>query len=230
MMTMATTVKQRYPLEYLLLENISWETYDRLAREAGKRHIRFTYDQGDLEIMTLSFAHEHWGDVLAQLIVVLALELSLPYCSAGSTTLRRKLTKQGLEPDHCFWFQNERRMRGRQQWKARRDPPPDLALEIEVSRSALNRMRIYAGLRIPEVWRVNRRMFKVYHLTKRGSYEVRDESTCFPFLCTAELLPFLKRHEGEDQMTLLQCFREWINAEVRPRYEAWKHRSKKNGK
>ena len=227
---METTLRQRYPLEYLLLDNITWETYDRLAREAVKRHIRFTYDRGDLEIMTLSFAHEHWGDVLAQLIVVLALELSIPYCSAGSTTLRRKLMQQGLEPDHCFWFQNERRMRGRRQWKPRRDPPPDLALEIEVSRSSLPRMRIYAGLRVPEVWRANRKMLKICRLNKSGAYEICDESSVFPFLPVAELLPFLRRHENEDQMTLLQRFREWVRAEVLPRYQAWRQRSKKNGK
>src|SRR4051812_13714127 len=88
---------------HIVLENITWETYERLLREAGERHIRMTYDDGDLEIMTLSFGHENVGELIGVLISFLAFELNIPIRSGGSTTLRRKLKRKGLEPDKCFW-------------------------------------------------------------------------------------------------------------------------------
>jgi Uma2 family endonuclease len=80
----------------MLLENVSWETYERLLR-----HIRMTYDNGDLEIMTLSFGHENTDTLIGRFIETLTLELDIPMRSGGSTTLRRKLKRKGLEPDEC---------------------------------------------------------------------------------------------------------------------------------
>ncbi len=79
--------------------------------------------------MTLSFAHENAGELLAELILLLALELGIAFTPGGSTTLRRKLKRKGLEPDKCFWFHHEGAMWGKSKWKADKDPPPDMALE-----------------------------------------------------------------------------------------------------
>lgn len=215
-------------LQYMRLDHISWETYERLLREAGERHVRMTYDHGDLEVMTLSLGHEHLGELLASFVLVLALELSIPFASGGSTTLRRRVKRQGLEPDKCFWFEHERRMRGKTKWKAVKDPPPDLALEVEISRSALNRMRIYAALGVPEVWRCNRKKMRVYRLDKHRRYQGQEESGIFPFLPMTEVHKFLR--SDEDQLTLLKRFTTWVRAEVKPRHDAWKQRGKKNGR
>jgi Uma2 family endonuclease len=214
--------------QYMFLENISWDTYESLLRAAGERHVRMTYDDGDLEVMTLSLGHERFGELLASFVLILAMELSLPFASGGSTTLRRRIKRKGLEPDKCFWFQHERQMRAKTKWKAAQDPPPDLALEIEISRSALNRMKIYAALKVPEVWRCNRKMLRVYRLNQEGSYRSQGESGLFPFLSMAELHKFIKSEE--DQLTVLKRFTDWVRAEVLPRYQAWRQRSKKNGK
>ena len=214
----------------MLLDNISWETYERLLREAGERHVRMTYDNGDLEIMTLSFAHENAGELLAALILVLALELGLAFTPGGSTTLRRKLKRKGLEPDKCFWFQHAGAMRGKAKWRAEKDPPPDLALEIDISRSSLNRASIYAALRVPEVWRYNRKTLRVFRLTAEGTYRVEAESGLFPFLPVDELVRFLKGPRAEDHLTMLQRFRDWVRAEVLPRYDAWRRQRRKNGR
>jgi Uma2 family endonuclease len=222
------TATQIPNVQYLLLDNISWETYERLIREAGERHVRMTYDDGDLEIMTLSLGHEHFGELLASLVLILAMELSLPFSSGGSTTLRRRMKRKGLEPDKCFWFQHERSMRGKMKWRAVKDPPPDLALEVEITRSALNRMRIYAALKVPEVWRCNRKMLRVYRLNDQGVYAPQEESALFPFLPMAELHRFLR--SDEDQLTLLKRFADWVRSEVLPRYQTWRQRGKKNGK
>jgi Uma2 family endonuclease len=213
--------------QYMLLDNIGWDTYEALLRAAGERHVRMTYDDGDLEVMTLSLGHERFGELLASFVLILAMELSLPFASGGSTTLRRRIKRKGLEPDKCFWFQHERQMRAKTKWKAPQDPPPDLALEIEISRSALNRMQIYAALKVPEVWRCNRKMLRVYRLHE-GSYRSQGESGLFPFLPMTEVHKFLRSEE--DQLTVLKRFAEWVRADVLPRYQVWRQRSKKNGK
>ncbi len=80
----------------VLLNNISWKTYESLLRDMGEIHLRLTYDDGDLEIMTLSFGHENAGAWIGRLIFFLALETKLPLCSGGSTTLKTFLRKKGL--------------------------------------------------------------------------------------------------------------------------------------
>lgn len=230
MATMATTLQRRPLTGHFLLDNISWETYERLLREVGERHVRMTYDNGDLEIMTLSLAHENAGERLAALILLLALELGIRFTPGGSTTLRRKLRRKGLEPDKCFWFQHELAMRGKTKWKAKKDPPPDLALAIDITRSSLNRAAIYAALLVAEVWRYNGKSLKVYRLNDAGAYQVAAQSGLFPFLPIEELTRFMKNQPGEDYLTSLQNFKSWVRAEILPRYQAWKQRNKKNGK
>src|SRR5262245_28272228 len=112
----------------LLLENISWRAYEEILRGLGKRRRRVTYDEGMLEIMTLSFEHESRGGLLGRLVETLTMLLNIAIASGKSTTLKKKLKKKGLEPDESYWIQNERRMRGRKRWLAKRDPPPDLAI------------------------------------------------------------------------------------------------------
>jgi Uma2 family endonuclease len=109
--------------DWILLENITWQTYERLLREAGERHIRMTYDNGDLEIMTLSFGHENADKLIGRFIETLTLELNIPIRSGGSTTLKKRLKRKGLEPDECYWIKNEKSMRDKTKWDAEKDPP-----------------------------------------------------------------------------------------------------------
>ncbi len=108
----------------ILFENITWATYERLLREAGTRHVRMTYDNGDLEIMALSFGHENIADLIGALIRALALVLNMPLRGGGSTTLRKKLKRKGLEADKCYWIKHEKSMREKDQWNAEKDRRP----------------------------------------------------------------------------------------------------------
>src|SRR5437879_4371161 len=92
------------PEQRIVLDNISWHTYETFLREFDERPIRITYDEGSLEIMTVSLGHERFGCFLARMIGVLTLELYFPLVSGGSTTLKKKLKLKGLEPDECFWI------------------------------------------------------------------------------------------------------------------------------
>jgi Uma2 family endonuclease len=194
----------------MLLENVSWETYERLLEEIGERPIHLTYDRGSLEFMTLSLGHEGYSCLLARFVDVLTEELNLPMKSRGSVTMKREDLKRGLESDHCFWIANEALMRGKHKYDPYSDPPPDLALEIDVSRSSIPRMPIYASLGIPEVWRHHADSLDVYALTSGGEYKRRKRSLAFPFLPFAELMQFLKDSETQDETSLIRSFRKWV--------------------
>ena len=110
----------------LVLEGVSWSEYSAFLRAFAERPaFRLTYDQGTLEIMSPRLEHDDPGRFLGQLVWVLTDELGLPIRAGGSTTMRRKLKKKGVEADECFWIANAYRMQGRRNLDLRRDPPPD---------------------------------------------------------------------------------------------------------
>src|SRR5574339_189412 len=113
-----------------VLHNISWQTFEALLRDTGEdRGSRFAYDCGTLEIMTPLFEHENPKSNFGNFIVALAEELEIEIKSAGSTTLKRRIVKRGIEPDNCYYIQNEPIVRGKQDLDLETDPPPDLAIE-----------------------------------------------------------------------------------------------------
>jgi Uma2 family endonuclease len=213
-------------IDYAYLEGVSWDEYESLLAQAGERPIRFTYDDGRLEIMTLSYEHEWSGANIGRLIELLAIILAMPFQPGGSTTMKRKLKKKGLEPDECYWFQHEKRMRGKKELDLKVDPPPDLALEVEVSRSVIKRMKIYAAFKVPEVWRFRGGRLLAYLLQADGSYKPSEHSGVFPFLAMQELQRFIELGATTDQATLGRQFMAWVETELKPRL----HGPRKNGK
>jgi Uma2 family endonuclease len=204
--------------EYILLENISWATYERLLRE-NERRIRFTYDDECLEIMTLGLEHEIYRSLIGRMIVLLTLELNIAIMSGGSTTLKKKAKKKGLQGDECFWIQNEPLMRGKKEFDIRKDPPPDLAVEVDISRSCLDRMAIYAAMRVPEIWRYTEGSLIVYQLGADGNYAVCNQSLAFPFLPMAELERFLHEIGTRDETSLMRSFAAWVRSDILPLYQ-----------
>src|SRR5258708_3962159 len=100
--TMLTKTKKR-PGKCVRLSHIDWQTYLRLLWAFGDHHrVRMTYDRGELEIMSPSILHEDESDFLGFLIRIMTEEFGLPVRCGGSTTLKRKSMKRGLEPDRCY--------------------------------------------------------------------------------------------------------------------------------
>ena len=204
----------------LLLDDVSWQGYENLLKEFDGRPIRLTYDEGDLEIRTLSFGHESYSWILGRLIATWTEELNIPLRAGKSTTLKLKRKKKGLEGDQCFWNQNEARMRGKRVFDLKVDPPPDLAMEIDISRSSMNRMVIYAALKVPEVWRFNGKTVRFYRLNENGAYKLCERSLAFPLLSPADVLRFLLASETTEETTLIRSFRDWIRKSILPAWQA----------
>jgi Uma2 family endonuclease len=207
--------------EPLVLENIRWSTYQALLRDLGDRPIHLTYDQGRLEIMTLSPRHEILKKFIDRFIEHLSLELGISIKSLGSTTIARKELKRGLEPDECYYIGREALVRRKMEFNFRKDPPPDLAVEVDVSRSSISRQRVYAALGIPEVWRFDGKLH-VLHLQANGQYAERDRSLSFPFLPMAQVESFIYQISELDEITLIRNFRDWVRKKVLPKYKARK--------
>ena len=155
---------------HMVLPHISWDTFERILDEIGETHLRVTYLRGRLEFMTISLEYENFGEWMSRLIFFVAFELRYPLCSGGSTTLKLALANVGLEPDRCYWIKHADQMRGKKKWDARSNPPPDLAVEIDITSGWLDRLEIYAALKVPEVWRFDGETLKVLVLGSNGKY------------------------------------------------------------
>jgi Uma2 family endonuclease len=190
---------------------VDWRTYARLLRVFAERpSLRLTYDRGVLEIMSPLHEHESDGRFLGRLVVTLTEELSLPVKAGGSTTFRRKRRRRGLEPDDCYWIASEPQVRGKRRIDLRNDPPPDLAIEVDVSRGSLDRMSIYAALRVPEVWRLHQQGLTFHVLGADGRYTESPHSRAFPMVTPADLIRFLNLRSQLDENAVVQQFRAWL--------------------
>ena len=140
------------PGQRVLLEDVSLQEFEAILSELGEhRAARVAYDNGILEIMTPLPEHERNKETISDLVKALLEELDIEFLPLGSTTFKNKLMKKGIEPDNCFSIQNEAAVRGKDRLDLTVDPPPDLALEIDVtSRTHPN---IYEALKVPELWR-----------------------------------------------------------------------------
>ncbi len=199
----------------LLIRNVDWQEYSRQLRFFEERPgYRLTYDRGMLEIMSPLLAHDNAGYLLGRLVDILTEELNLPIKAGGSTTFRRRKRERGLEPDNCCWIANEAAMRGKLDVDLRTDPPPDLAIEIDVTNSSLDRMGIYRSLRVPEVWRLEGDVLTFNILQPKRGYAVQAQSLAFPKVTPADLLNFLALRGQLDETTIAKQFREWVRQHI----------------
>lgn len=193
---------------------IDWQTYQTISQARTGRHVRLTYDRGWLEFMKISSKRGRLCRLLSHMISVLTEELNMPVLGCGDMTCDNEAALRGLEPDECFYLENESLVRGKEEIDLATDPPPDLAIEIELSKATRDRMNIYGSLRVPEVWRFDGSKLTVHQLTATGEYVTSDHSRFFPKIEIAELLPFIERRTQTDENSLLKSFREWVRQKL----------------
>ena len=196
-------------IQHFVLEDASWEFYEDLLKEIGDRPIRVTYDEGRLEIMSPLPEHEQGKKIIGRMIEMLSFELNMPVVSLGSTTFRRKDKAKGLEPDECYYFRDEQKMRGIKRLDLKKDPPPELVIEIDITHRSVPREPIYAALGVPEIWRYDELRLECLHLVG-AEYQVRKNSMVFPFLEPAQLRQFIDRLASEGETKVLKAFVAWI--------------------
>jgi Uma2 family endonuclease len=198
----------------VLLYNISWQQFENLLKDLGdRRSARIAYDRGTLEIMTPLPEHEYFKETIGDAVKDIAETLELDYESYGSTTWRREIKQAGLEPDNCFYFQNEALIRGKLNFDLNQDPPPDLALEIDITSKSLDCFPIYARLGVPELWCYDDGALKIYHL-QHDRYVEAERSLVFPMLEIQKLPQIIEAHRNTGRLALRRAVREWARESV----------------
>lgn len=198
-----------------MIRNIDWATYRKIADALGTRHYRLSYDGEDLELMTTSKGHGMYSRLLYRLIVILTEMLGLSLESCGDMTCDREDVERAIEPDECFYVENAARVRGKMTVDLTVDPPPDLAVEVDLSTDSQRRMGIYAKIAVPEIWRFDGAALSIHLRQPDGVYAVVERSRCFPVVAAADLTRFLQQRTPEvDENDLLRSFRDWVRQQL----------------
>lgn len=193
----------------VILDNISWQTYLAILNDADNCRGRMTYDRGILEIMAPSKLHEQVKRLIGRMVEVFTEELNIDIESVGSTTFKREDLERGFEADECYYIQQAAAVRGKDEIDLLIDPPPDLLIEVDISRSSLSKFGIYGALGVPEVWRYDGERLRFYVRQAKGYREVQDSSV-LPPLSASQLLHFLRQRLDQSETALIRGFRQWV--------------------
>lgn len=195
----------------LTLYHISWYTYEKLLEAFGEhRSARLTYDQGVLEFMVPLEAHENPSDLIGVFIRTLVEESGLSIKGLASTTLKRHDLQKGAEPDKCYYIQNELLVRGKTV-DLDRDPPPDLVVEVDITHTDIDKNALYARMGVPEFWRYNGEVLKIYQLSQ-GVYQEVDISPTFSWVQKEIFYHFLEQCKIQGEAQAIRSFRSWVQA------------------
>lgn len=195
-----------------MLDGEPWSFYSRLLRHFdGRRRLFITYYHGFLEITTRTFWRERAALMTARLVYTWTEERLLAVHGGKSTRFWRRDLRCGLEPDECFWLSHEEQVRGLKDIDLRRDPPPDLVIEVDAKRQGIPRLPVYAALGMPEVWRISKAGVLSFHvLQPDGTYAASGASRVLPPLKPADLQPHLDLRDQLDDNAVVCGFRAWI--------------------
>jgi len=203
------------PGQKVLLRDVTWAEFEAIVDELGDhRAARVAYDKGVLEIVTPLPEHEVSRVLISNLIEALLEELDIDFWCLGSTTFKNELMLQGIEPDNCFYIANEAAVRGKDRLDLTIDPPPDLALEVDVtSRTYPN---IYRNLGVPELWRFERGQLQINAL-QDGQYVVVPFSSLAPTFPLHEMIPHtIQQSKAIGRNAAMRSFRAQVRELATP--------------
>ena len=195
-----------------VLRGVSWETYLQLMDDLPQsRGARLTYDNGVLEITVPLEIHEFSGRLIERFIATLVELMGLRMKTMGSTTMKYPKLRKGAEPDNAYYIQNQPLVKGREV-DFSQDPPPDLVVEIDITHTDIRKNEFYSSLGVPEFWRFDGRVWRIYQLCDRVYVEVETSPT-FPNVPKERLYAFLEEAK-EDEIGAVIALREWWRSRV----------------
>jgi Uma2 family endonuclease len=205
---------ERMPADSVLTQHdVSWDEYEELLDAVGEASgLRISYDDGTLQIMTLSFKHEKYVRTIERLVDLLSLRLRIKVLFYGSATMKKGRKRKGVEPDACFYVEKADLVGTKDEIDLNTDPPPDVVVEIDLHHESMSKFPIYAALGVPEIWRYEGQALTIHHL-REGQYVASEASLSLPLFTSAVLTEFLARIPKQDQYDILLAFEEWLNAQ-----------------
>lgn len=197
------------PGQRIQLQEVNWNEFEAILDELGdKRACRIAYSDRVLEIRMPSPEHEVDKELIGDMVKILLEELDIDNECFGSTTFKRQDLIKGIEPDQCFYIKNHAVMIGKRRVDLTVDPPPDLAIEADVtSKTGLD---AYLALGVPELWRFEDGQLRI-SLWQDGQYQDVNSSPHFPqFPMIEGISQFLERSQTEGRSQTLKAFRQWV--------------------
>jgi Uma2 family endonuclease len=193
----------------VMLQGITWQTYQSLVQDLESQPAkRLTYDNGILEIFMPLPPHETYKRLLGRLVEIVTEELDLEIRSLSASTWSRKDLLKGVEADECYYIQNEATVRGKMEIVLSVDPPPDLAIEIDISSPSLPRLPIYAALGVPEVWQFDGGNFKILGLAAT-EYISQRQSLALPMVTVDVVERLLIQAQEMGETSWAKAVRQW---------------------
>jgi Uma2 family endonuclease len=194
---------------------ISWQLFEQLLAEIGDDcATRLSYHQGILEFMTPLFTHEQSNRLIERVVNTLVEEKGLECTPAGSMTIKRPDLAAVKEPGSSFYIQNEHLVRDKMRLDFSQDPPPDLAIEVDITHSAIDQLALYATLGVPELWLYDGQALTFYRL-ESGVYGVVGWSSTFPELEPARVLEFWAECRSIGVSGAVRSLRQWAQKQYR---------------
>ncbi|MFN4776160.1 MAG: Uma2 family endonuclease [Pseudanabaena sp.] len=198
----------------VILNNISWDTFERLLADIGdRRKTLFHYINGTLEIMSPLSLHEGSNRLIEALLGIFTDELEIDMRRLGSLLMKIPDLKLGAEPDSCYYIQNEPIIRGKEVIIVGQDPVPDLVLEVDITNPSDRRLPIYALLAVPEVWRYDGYSLEFLAL-ENGAYQPIAKSLSFPDLPAAIIVEYVQKRLTLGESGTLREFRKWVRENI----------------
>ena len=205
MSTATFTTEQR-----VLLRDVSWSTYVALADESEDRRNRMAFYRGTLEIMSPSMQHERFGWLIGRLVEASAEELGIEVCSTRSTTFRRADVQGGFEADESYYVGDVAFLLGKDEIDLTIDRPPDLVIEVDISRSSIRKFAIFGELGVPEVWTFDGQTLRMFVHREGDAYEETAQSSILPQLGADQVNRFLGMRGTCSETQIVRSFRQWV--------------------
>ncbi len=207
-----------------VIRSVGWAFYMKLLETVGEHGgLRLAYDGKDLEIMSPSPVHENAKVYAGKFVDLVAEELAIDSINLASTTWNRPEIERGIAADQCFYFRPDKlalatASLARNSSDVNDYPAPDLAIEIDLSPSKVDRPGIYAAMRVTEVWRFDTSSVVIERLNDDGTYTVAQSSVFLPVRFD-EVARWVLKESRSDRSTWKRRLCAWIRAELlnRPR-------------
>jgi Uma2 family endonuclease len=197
----------------IILTDVIWSKFEEILQELGeKRASKVAYFQNKLEIRMPLPEHEFDKEIIGDMVKILLEELEIDRECYGSTTFKRKDMEAGIEPDNCFYIQNYRLMIGKRRLDLTVDPPPDLAIEVDVT--SKTQLSAYEALGVAELWLFSQGSLKI-NVLQGAEYVESSFSPIFPNLPIIEgVSQFVEMSLKQGSSTALRAFRKWIREKI----------------
>lgn len=190
-----------------VLENIRWDTFVEIAEQRRGGVPRMTFDEGVLELMSPLRQHENIGSLIGRLVETYTEVLEIEIVSVASTTFKRKDLQKAFEADESYYIQHADQIRPKEEVDLAIDPPPDLVIEVDITSSAIRKLKLFAAMSVPEVWRHDGAQLQMYVLVN-NQYESVDSSKSLPGLTSTMINLILNKRLVCGETLLIREFRK----------------------